>query len=73
LTTGDRLTGEPGGKINILDKEIYMGTTSRARRSSESRSQRHAFDEILDVFFAIHVSLKVSRFRKILAAKRKAT
>jgi len=31
------------------------------------------FNEILDVFFAIHVSPKVSRFRKLLAAKRKTS
>ena len=31
MTTGDMLTGEPGGKINILGKEIYMGTTGRAQ------------------------------------------
>jgi len=68
------LTGEPGGKINILDKEISMGTTGRAQVGQVNFDpRRHAFDEILDVFFAIHVSLKVSRFRKLLAAKRKAT
>jgi peptide methionine sulfoxide reductase MsrA len=32
-----------------------------------------AFDEILEVFFAIHVSLRTPKFRKLLAAKRKAS
>jgi Peptide methionine sulfoxide reductase len=74
LTTGDMLTGEPGGKIKILDKEICMGTTGHAQVVQVNFDPAViAFDEILDFFFAIHVSPKLSKFRKLLAAKRKAS
>jgi peptide methionine sulfoxide reductase MsrA len=66
------LTGEPGRKIEIPDK-VGICTTGHAQVVQVNFDRAViASDEILG-FFAIHVSLKVSRFRKILAAKRKAT
>jgi peptide methionine sulfoxide reductase MsrA len=51
-----------------------MGTTAHAQVVHVNfDSAVIAFDEILDVFSAINVSLKMSKFRKLLAAKRKAS
>jgi hypothetical protein len=50
-----------------------MGKPVGPGRSREFRPAVIEFDEILDVFFAIHFSPKVSRFCKLFAAKRKAS